>query len=107
MVARDGRLVRLATCLLGEFRFRLEAETNIAFGALPRTQDTFTLYRYMLHFDLRYRRPAPSSRQLVLRGRLLRSEGRDHWGEGEIALRDGTLLTTASARWREIPPRAR
>ena len=39
----------------GEFRFRMEAETNKAFGATEPTQDTFTLYRYMLHADLKYR----------------------------------------------------
>lgn len=40
----------------GEARFRLEAETNKAFGATRRAQDTFQLYRYMLHMDLRYRK---------------------------------------------------
>ncbi len=39
----------------GEFRFRMEAETNKAFGATEPAQDTFTLYRYMLHADLKYR----------------------------------------------------
>jgi len=40
----------------GEFRFGLEAETNKSFDANRRSQDTFELYRYMLHADLRYRR---------------------------------------------------
>ncbi len=39
----------------GEFRFRVEAETNKAFGATEPAQDTFHLYRYMLHADLKYR----------------------------------------------------
>ncbi|UCF34979.1 MAG: alginate export family protein [Phycisphaerales bacterium] len=39
----------------GEFRFRLEAETNKLFDANARTQDTFQLYRYLLHLDLKYR----------------------------------------------------
>jgi hypothetical protein len=38
----------------GELRFRLEAETNKAFGANARTQDTFQLYRYLLHADVKY-----------------------------------------------------
>ncbi len=38
----------------GEFRFQLQAETNKAFGANLRTQDTFQLYRYLLHADLKY-----------------------------------------------------
>ncbi|MHC4697759.1 MAG: alginate export family protein [Planctomycetota bacterium] len=40
----------------GEFRFRMEAETNKAFGATEPAQDTFTLHRYMLHADLKYRK---------------------------------------------------
>jgi len=40
----------------GEMRFRLEAETNKAFGATEPAQDTFTLYRYMLHADLRFKK---------------------------------------------------
>ncbi len=40
----------------GEFRFRIEAETNKAFGATEPAQDTFTLYRYLIHTDLRYRK---------------------------------------------------
>jgi len=39
----------------GEFRFRLEAETNKSFDAQPRSQDTFQLYRYLLHADFKYR----------------------------------------------------
>jgi hypothetical protein len=38
----------------GEFRFRMEAETNKAFGATEPAQDTFTLYRYLVHADLKY-----------------------------------------------------
>ncbi len=40
----------------GEFRFRMEAETNKAFGATEPAQDTFTLFRYFIHADLRYRK---------------------------------------------------
>lgn len=39
----------------GEFRVRLEHETNKAFGATEPPSDTFTLYRYLLHADLKYR----------------------------------------------------
>lgn len=38
----------------GEVRFRMEAETNKAFGATEPSQDTFTLQRYLFHADLRY-----------------------------------------------------
>jgi hypothetical protein len=39
----------------GEFRFQMHSETNKGFGVNARTQDTFTLYRYMLHADLKYK----------------------------------------------------
>jgi hypothetical protein len=38
----------------GEFRARLEAETNKAFGATEPAQDTFAVHRYLLHADLKY-----------------------------------------------------
>ncbi len=39
----------------GEFRYRMEAETNKSFDARRRSQDTFHLFRYLLHADLKYR----------------------------------------------------
>lgn len=39
----------------GEFRYRLEAETNKTFGAAEPAQDTFHLFRYQVHLDLKYR----------------------------------------------------
>jgi len=38
----------------GEFRFRMEHETNKAFGATEPPSDTFQLYRFLFHADLRY-----------------------------------------------------
>ncbi len=40
----------------GEFRFRMESETNKGFGATEPANDTFQLYRYMLHADFKYRK---------------------------------------------------
>ncbi len=40
----------------GEFRFRLESETNKGFGATEPANDTFELYRYMLHADFKYQK---------------------------------------------------
>ncbi|UCC32224.1 MAG: alginate export family protein, partial [Phycisphaerales bacterium] len=40
----------------GEFRYRLEAETNKTFGVTEPAQDTFHVFRYMLHADLKYRK---------------------------------------------------
>jgi uncharacterized protein (TIGR00369 family) len=56
-------------------------------------------------FRLSYRRPAPVGRPLVARGRLLRSDDRDVYLEGEIVDEEGRILTTAEARWRRIERR--
>lgn len=55
-----------------------------------------------VEFSLRYRRPAPTGQPLRLRGRLVRSEGRDLWVTGEIEDPQGRLLTEAEARWRRL-----
>jgi acyl-coenzyme A thioesterase PaaI-like protein len=55
-----------------------------------------------VEFALRYRRPAPVAVPLTIRGKLLRSEGRDFFVSGAIVSPDGELLTTAEARWRRI-----
>ena len=57
-------------------------------------------------FRLRYRRPVPSGAPLFVRGRLVRTEGRDYFVEGEIADAEGRVLTAAEARWRRIGPGA-
>lgn len=40
----------------GELRFQMESETNRAFGATEPANDTFQLYRLLMHADLRYRK---------------------------------------------------
>ena len=50
-------------------------------------------------FDLKYRRPAPTGVQLVMSARLDRYEGHNYFASGEIRDREGTLLTSATARW--------
>ncbi len=55
-----------------------------------------------VEFALRYRRPAPVAVPLVIRGKLLRAEGRDFFVAGEIVSPAGDLLTTAEARWRRV-----
>lgn len=40
----------------GEFRFQMESETNKAFGSTVIANDTFQLYRFLMHADLRYRK---------------------------------------------------
>ena len=39
----------------GEVRFQMESETNKAFGATEPANDTFQLYRFLMHADLHYR----------------------------------------------------
>lgn len=53
-------------------------------------------------FRLRYHRPAPTGRPLLARGRLLRTEGRDYFLEGELVDERGDVLTRAKARWRRL-----
>jgi acyl-coenzyme A thioesterase PaaI-like protein len=55
-----------------------------------------------VEFTLRYKRPAPTGAPLVLRGRFVRSEGRDYWVAGEIVDESGGVLTEGEARWRRI-----
>lgn len=55
-----------------------------------------------VEFSLRYRRPALTGRPLRLRGRLVRSEGRDLWMAGAIEDEEGRVLTEAEARWRRL-----
>ncbi len=56
-------------------------------------------------FRLNYQRPAPVGRPVVVRGRLVRTDGRDVYLEGEIIDEGGRTLTTAEARWRRIKRR--
>ncbi len=53
-------------------------------------------------FSLRYRRPATVETVLVVRGEVLRVEGRDIWARGAIRDEVGEKLTTAEARWCRI-----
>lgn len=57
-------------------------------------------------FHLRYRRPVPTQAPLVVRGKLVRREGRDCWVEGAILDARGARLTIAEARWRLVDPPA-
>ena len=69
----------------------------IHFGELDPDLDIATV-----EFSLRYRRPAPVGMPLTIRGRLLRSEGRDFFVAGEIVSASGEVLTTAESRWRRV-----
>jgi acyl-coenzyme A thioesterase PaaI-like protein len=53
-------------------------------------------------FRLRYRRPVPTGTELHIVGRHVRSDGRDHYVEGDILDAEGQVLTHAEARWRRI-----
>lgn len=55
-----------------------------------------------VEFELRYRRPVAVEAELVLRGEVLRVQGRDYLAAGEIRDPGGELLTEALARWRQI-----
>lgn len=51
---------------------------------------------------LAYRRPVPIDAEVVVRARLTEVDGRDLHVEGAIVGADGTLLTTAVSRWRQL-----
>jgi len=66
-----GEDLRLS--LGGEFRFRMESETNKAFGATEPANDTFQVYRYFLHADLKYR----NLFRVFAQGAVIHDEDRD------------------------------
>ena len=53
-------------------------------------------------FSLRYRRPAPVGQPLVVRGEMVRRDGRDFYVTGAIVDASGERVTVAQARWRQL-----
>ncbi|MDA3040849.1 MAG: PaaI family thioesterase [Actinomycetota bacterium] len=51
---------------------------------------------------LSYRRPVPMDEDVVARGWHVRNEGRDLHVGGAIVAADGTELTVATSRWRQL-----
>jgi acyl-CoA thioesterase FadM len=51
---------------------------------------------------LAYRRPVPMDTEVVARARLHGVDGRDFYVEGAIVAADGTVLTSATSRWRQL-----
>ena len=45
---------------------------------------------------IEYLRPVPSGSPIRIVGRVMRSEGRKHWNEGQILSADGTILAQAN-----------
>ena len=56
-------------------------------------------------FSLRYKRPAPTEADIVLRARYDRAEGRSHFVTGELLDAEGNVCTIAEARWVDVTPR--
>lgn len=52
--------------------------------------------------QLSYRRPVLMDDEVIARSRLLRVEGRDLHVEGALVGSDGTVLTSATSRWRQL-----
>lgn len=55
-----------------------------------------------VEMELRYRRPVPAGRPLVVRAAWTERDGRDVRLEGAIESAEGEALTTARSRWRRI-----
>lgn len=53
-------------------------------------------------FMLRYKRSAPTTREVLLRGSYDRAEGRNHFAMGELFDPEGNLCTSAEARWVDL-----
>ncbi|MFT5530040.1 MAG: hypothetical protein ACI91O_000047 [Candidatus Poriferisodalaceae bacterium] len=51
---------------------------------------------------LTYRRPVPMDEEVVATARVVRIDGRDFHVEGAISAPDGTELTGAVSRWRQL-----
>jgi uncharacterized protein (TIGR00369 family) len=51
---------------------------------------------------LRYRAPVPVGEPVIVRGRWLRSEGKNHFARAEILDPRGRRATVAESRWRAI-----
>lgn len=59
-----------------------------------------------IELSVRYHRPTPTGEPITLRARLVRSEGRDLWMEGEIRDASGRVCTEATSRWRRLARRS-
>lgn len=59
-----------------------------------------------IELAVRYHRPTPTGEPITLRARLVRSEGRDLWMEGEIRDASGRICTEATSRWRRLARRS-
>ena len=55
-----------------------------------------------MEFDLRYRRPAPVGVELDVRAEVVHASDKDYLAVGQILDADGTVLTSATARWRRL-----
>jgi acyl-coenzyme A thioesterase PaaI-like protein len=55
-----------------------------------------------VEFDLRYRRPTPTGVELDIRAEVVHTSGADYLAVAEIVGSDGTILTSAIARWRRL-----
>ena len=64
--------------------------------------DPWTISVVTAEFDLRYRRPVSVGTELRLRGEVVHTKGRDYLAVAEILDADGTVLTSATARWRRL-----
>lgn len=81
-----------------------EAMGFAAHAALAHEPDDLDIAT--IELSLEYHRPTPTGEPIRLRARLVRSEGRDLWMEGEIRDASGRLCTKATSRWRRRARRA-
>ncbi len=68
--------------------------------ALPADASDLACITAEMH--LRYRRPVPMADDVIARARVDRVDGRDIHVSGALVAADGTTLTEATSRWRQL-----
>lgn len=69
---------------------------------LGLADDTSSAPCVTAEMNLSYRRPVLLADEVVARARLIEVDGRDLRVEGAIVGEDGTVLTGATSRWRQL-----
>ncbi len=68
--------------------------------SLPTDADDLACVTAEMH--LSYKRPVPLAEQVLARATLVEVDGRDIHIDGSIVSDDGTVLTEARSRWRQL-----
>jgi uncharacterized protein (TIGR00369 family) len=73
-----------------------------AMSKAVRTLGVTAMTRQM---EVDYLRPVPSAKPIRIEGRLIRSEGRDHWVEAKIVSAKGSILAQSKGQFVQVRSR--